>query len=101
MAGAILFLISAVFVFAGVSKLRARSEFEKVLARVLPASVVTPTAFAVPLFELGLAILLLNAPTQKIAIMATIATLVVFTFVLFELQRRGVKGCACFGESSS
>jgi len=101
MPGSIVLLLSAVFLLAAISKLRSRGEFIAVLRQLSPGFLVYPLSFAVPFLELLLAVCLLKVRTQRPALLATIACLILFTFILLELQRRGAKGCGCFGESDA
>jgi hypothetical protein len=60
---------------------------------------VDSVALMVPWVELLFVGLLLSGIAPQKTIIAAIALLAVFTIVLGEMWRRGLKGCACFGES--
>jgi hypothetical protein len=100
MSGAIILLLATVFVVAAVSKLRSRAEFSAVLRRLILGPLVGTATIVVPGIEILIAVFLLSGLAPQGAIMAAIVLLSVFTVVLIEMRRRGVKGCACFGESA-
>ncbi|MDB6123856.1 MAG: hypothetical protein JWQ71_2849 [Pedosphaera sp.] len=99
MSGVIILLLAAVFLTAAISKLRAQDAFRAVLRNLIHERLVNPTALIVPLVELLLAGFLLSGVAPQKVIIAAIALLAIFTVVLAEMWRRGLKGCACFGES--
>lgn len=99
MSGVIILLLAAVFALAGVSKLGSPGAFRAVLRGLLPAGLVAPVAILVPVVELTLVVFLVSGITPRNTVAAAVAMLVVFTIVLAEMWRRGMKGCACFGES--
>jgi hypothetical protein len=100
MTGAIVLLLAVVFALAAISKMRSRAEFVIVLRHLLPPWCAKPISILIPAGELLLAALLLSGVTLSGALIAVIVVLSVFTIVLFQMHRRGVKGCGCFGESS-
>jgi uncharacterized membrane protein YphA (DoxX/SURF4 family) len=99
MSGTIILLLATVFVLAAISKLRSRAAFGAVLRNLVPARLVEPLTIIVPTTELLLAIFLLIGIAPQKAVAAAIAMLIIFTIVLAEMWRRGLQGCACFGES--
>ena len=100
MSGAIVLLLAAVFGMAAVSKMRARARFVAVLRNLVPWRLAGPASILIPGVELLLAGFLLSGLAPQKAIVAAIALLFAFTLVLLDMRRRGVKGCACFGESA-
>ncbi len=99
MSGTIILLLAAIFILAAVSKLRAREAFAAVLRNLAPQIFVVSLSIIVPVIELALAAFLLSGIALQNALAASIAMLVVFTIILAEMWRRGLKGCACFGET--
>ncbi|MEO7299040.1 MAG: MauE/DoxX family redox-associated membrane protein [Verrucomicrobiota bacterium] len=99
MSGTIILLFVGIFILAAISKLRSREAFSAVLRNLLPRIFVNPVSILVPIVELLLAAFLLSGIAPQKAIIASIAMLVVFTIVLAEMWRRGLQGCACFGET--
>jgi hypothetical protein len=99
MSGTIILLLAAVFALAAIAKLRSRDAFAAVLRSLVPALLVKPLSVMVPVLELALAAFLLSGIATQTAIGVSIGVLVLFTAVLGEMWRRGLKGCACFGES--
>ncbi|MGI8967237.1 MAG: MauE/DoxX family redox-associated membrane protein [Limisphaerales bacterium] len=95
----IILLLAAIFLLAAISKFRSRDAFSAVLRNLLPAVLVAPMSIFVPLVELLLAGFLLSGIAPQKAIIASIVMLVIFTLVLAEMWRRGLQGCACFGET--
>ncbi|MEO7299254.1 MAG: MauE/DoxX family redox-associated membrane protein [Verrucomicrobiota bacterium] len=99
MSGTIILLLSTIFILAAISKLRSRDAFQAVLINLIPASLLGPVSIIVPILELLLAGFLLSGIAPQKSIIAAIAILAVFTLILLEMWRRGIKGCACFGET--
>jgi uncharacterized membrane protein YphA (DoxX/SURF4 family) len=99
MSGAIILLLAAIFILAAISKFRSRDAFGEVLRNLIPAPFVKFIVAIVPLSELLLAGFLLSGVAQKKAVATAIALLIVFTIILGVMWRRGLKGCACFGET--
>jgi hypothetical protein len=100
MAGAVVLLLALVFGLAAVSKMRARVEFVAVLRGLLPAWLAPPVSILIPAGELILAALLLSGIALRGALVAAVIALSLFTVVLLQMSRHGLKGCGCFGESS-
>src|SRR3954451_9722034 len=100
MAGAIVLLLAVVFGLAAVSKIRSRGEFVTILRGLLPGWLANPVSILVPAGELFLTAFLLSGIAPRGALVVTVVTLSLFTIMLFQMRRRGVKGCGCFGESS-
>lgn len=100
MTGAVVLLLSAVFVIAAFSKLQSKAAFVSVLRGLLPTMLVEPAAVLVPVAELALAAFLLSEIRPQQAVVCAIVMLAVFTIVLSLMWRQGIKGCACFGENA-
>src|ERR1051326_9115185 len=100
MAGAIVLLLAVVFGLAAVSKMRSRGEFVTVLRDLLPPWLATPVSILIPAGELFLAAVMVSGIAERGALVAALVTLSLFTTILIQMRRRGVKGCGCFGESS-
>jgi uncharacterized membrane protein YphA (DoxX/SURF4 family) len=101
MSGAIILLLASVFLLAAFSKIRDREAFNRVLRQLVPRSLVHPFARVLPIGEMLLAAVLLSGIAPRAALSASIALLVAFTLVLAQMWRRGLKGCACFGETET
>jgi hypothetical protein len=101
MTGTIILLLAILFTIAGISKLRSRPAFSAVLRNLIPASLVKPATIVIPAIELLLAGFLFSGIAPQKALAAAIALLAVFTVILAEMWRRGLKGCACFGETGT
>ena len=101
MPGTIILLLSVVFALAAISKLRSRDTFRSALQKLLPESVAAPASLFVPLLELFLALFLISGIAPHIALASAIILLLIFSFVLAQMHRRGLKGCGCFGESEN
>ncbi len=99
MPGTIILLLATVFIFAAISKLRSRDAFRAVLINLIPSALVGLLSIFVPLVELFLGGFLLSGMAPQKALIGAIALLVIFTIILAEMWRRGIKGCACFGET--
>jgi len=100
MSGAVILLLAAVFGLAAASKLRARASFIAVLQNLVPRRFVTPLSFLIPALEFSLAAFLLSGIAPQKAIAAAIVLLLLFSMFLWKMRQRGLRGCACFGESS-
>ncbi len=99
MSGTIILLLAAVFILAAISKLRARDAFSAVLINLIPSPFIGFASIIIPVIELLLAGFLLSGIAPQKAIMASIVMLIIFTVVLAIMWRRGLQGCACFGET--
>jgi uncharacterized membrane protein YphA (DoxX/SURF4 family) len=99
MTGSIVQLLAVVFLIAAISKLRSRDAFRAVLRGILPGWLVEPVAVLVPIAELALAPFLLSGIMPQAAAGAAVVMLGLFTVALAAMWWRGIKGCACFGES--
>jgi len=95
--------LAAVFLTAAISKLLDRDRFGLALkAFGAPARLTAPLSVAVPVLELALAILLLEAGTAQAAAIGAMALLAVFSVAISRALRLGVEAdCGCFGEQPS
>ncbi len=101
MSGAIILLLASVFLLAAFSKIRDRDAFNRVLRQLVPRSLVQPLSRVLPIGEMLLAAALLSGIAPRPALSASIVLLATFTLVLAQMRRRGLKGCACFGETET
>src|SRR6266702_4668777 len=99
MSGAIILLLATIFIIAAISKMRSRPQFSAVMGNLLPSPLVGPLSILIPLAEISLAMFLLCGIARQKAIVASMVSLVVFTIILVKMWNRGIKDCACFGES--
>jgi len=79
--------------------LRSRAAFSALLRKLVPAQFAAPASVLIPALELLLAAFLLSGTAPQKALLAAIVLLAVFTVILAVMWRRGLKGCACFGET--
>jgi uncharacterized membrane protein len=93
-------LLAAMFLAAGVSKLRALETFEGVVYnfRLLPEILVRPVAYTLPFVELAVAIALLMPMSRSYGAWAAAALLGVFTVAVAINLLRGRReiDCGCF-----
>jgi uncharacterized membrane protein YphA (DoxX/SURF4 family) len=101
MSGAIILLLASVFLLAALSKIRDRDAFNRVLRQLVPRPLVQPFSRLVPIGEMLLAAVLISGIAPAPALCGSIAVLAAFTLVLAQMWRRGLKGCACFGETET
>src|SRR5579863_6744747 len=99
MSGAIVLLLASVFIIAAIAKLRGKDAFRAVLRGLFPAILVELVAVLVPPVELFVAAFLLSGIMPRAAANAAAGLLGLFTVALIVMWWRGIKGCACFGES--
>jgi uncharacterized membrane protein YphA (DoxX/SURF4 family) len=91
------------FVYSGSSKLAAPEAFADAIHafHVLPAALINPTAFSLPIFELLVgACLVIGWRLRETALAAALMT-VAFTAVLVQARLRGFDlDCGCFGPNA-
>lgn len=92
-------VLAAIFVVAGVAKLwDLAGAREAIRSFGVPASLSGPSAIALPVVELALAVLLLLAGTARVAAVAAAALFAAFAFVVALARLRGrTPDCQCFG----
>ncbi|MBV8454655.1 MAG: DoxX family membrane protein [Deltaproteobacteria bacterium] len=100
----LMFLISlalaAVFIYAGVDKIRDPLQFADSIAAfaILPRALINLFALSLPLFEIACGLLLLWPSTRRIAALAVVVISVVFFVALSSALLRGITiDCGCFG----
>jgi uncharacterized membrane protein YphA (DoxX/SURF4 family) len=101
MSGAVILLLASVFLLAAIAKLRSREAFSKVLRQFMPRALAETLSRVVPIGEIVLAAFLISGIWSRAALVASVAVLGCFTLVLGRLWQRGLKGCACFGETEN
>jgi hypothetical protein len=79
--------------------MRDREAFGLVLRRLLPKPLIQPVSIVIPIAEITVAGFLLSRIAPRLALVSAITLLLVFSLILAEMLRRGVKGCGCFGEN--
>ncbi len=100
MSGAILLLLGAVFVTAGVSKLASPDPFRNTLRKLVAPSLAGPMTVGIPMQELLLAMWLLSGVAPRHAAAVAVVVLLGFSSVLLRMWRKGLTGCGCFGEAA-
>lgn len=97
---AISLALAAIFIYAGVDKIRDSLQFADSIAgfRMLPASLINLLAFGLPIYEIACGLLLLGPPTRRIGAIAVAMVTVVFMVALLSALLRGLTlDCGCFG----
>jgi putative oxidoreductase len=92
--------LAAVFVYAGVDKLRDPLQFADSIAgfAILPAAFINPLALALPPFEVACGLSLLWPPTRRVGALALALLSVMFFAALSSALLRGLTlDCGCFG----
>jgi len=92
--------LAAVFIYAGVDKLREPLQFADSIFgfALLPAMFINLLALGMPLFEIGCGLLLLARPTRRVGALAVALVSVLFFLVLLSALLRGLTlDCGCFG----
>jgi len=97
---AVTLALGAIFVYAGIDKIRDPQQFADNIAgfAILPAAFTNLLALTLPLFEVACGLLLLLPLTRRIAALAVALTSVVFFTALLSALLRGLTlDCGCFG----
>ena len=93
--------LSAIFLYAGVAKMRGAQGFAESVAsfRLLPGALITPTALTLPPLEiLGAALALSGGRLRRIGAFCLFALLIAFMTALLSALTRGLQvDCGCFG----
>ncbi len=92
--------VAAVFIYAGVDKLRDPLQFADSIAAfaILPAVLINLLAFGLPPFEIACGLLLLGPRTRRIGALAVVAVSILFFTALASALLRGLTlDCGCFG----
>lgn len=100
MAGVIVVLLGVLFIIAAVTKLSSPDSFRAALRKLIGPPLAGFATRAIPALELlvGASLVLGVYPRQITAI--AVVMLLVFSAALLRMWRKGVTGCACFGEAS-
>ena len=99
MTGVYLLLLGVIFITAALAKFNDRRTFSKTLAQLFAEPFARPASLLVPFLEIALGLCLLAGIAVRQTLGAAIFLLLLFTIVLTEMWRRGMKNCGCFGES--
>ena len=92
--------LAAIFIYAGVDKIRDPLQFADNIAgfRMLPAVFINLLALGLPPFEVACGLLLIGPPTRRVGALAvTLLSLVFFSVLLSALLRGLTLDCGCFG----
>ena len=92
--------LGAIFIYAGVDKIRDPLQFADSVAAfaILPASLITPMALGLPIFEVLCGLMILVPPARRIAALAlTLATAMFLVALVSALARGLTLDCGCFG----
>lgn len=92
--------LAAVFVYAGVDKMRDPLQFADSVAgfAILPAALISPFALALPPFEVACGLLLLWPRARRVGALALALLSVMFFAALSSALLRGLTlDCGCFG----
>ncbi len=92
--------VAAVFIYAGIDKIRDPLQFADSIAAfaILPAVLVNLLAFGLPPFEIACGLLLLGPRTRRVGSLAVAVLSVIFFTALASALLRGLTlDCGCFG----
>ncbi len=92
--------IAAVFIYAGIDKIRDPLQFADSIAAfaILPAVLINLLAMGLPPFEIACGLLLIGPWTRRVGSLAVAVILVVFIIALSSALLRGLTlDCGCFG----
>jgi len=92
--------VAAVFIYAGIDKIRDPLQFADSTAAfaILPAVLINLLALGLPPFEVACGVLLLAPPTRRVAALAVAVISVMFFTALGSTLLRGLTlDCGCFG----
>jgi putative oxidoreductase len=93
-------VVAAVFIYAGIDKLRDPLQFADSIAgfAILPRALINLFALALPSFEVVCGLLLLWPSTRGIASLGVVVISVIFFVALLSALLRGLTlDCGCFG----
>ena len=97
---AVSLVLAAVFLYAGVDKIRDPLQFADSVAgfAILPVAFIDPLALSLPLFEMACGALLLFPRARRVGALAIALISVVFFVALLSALLRGLTlDCGCFG----
>ena len=92
--------VAAVFIYAGIDKIRDPLQFADSIAAfaILPAVLINLLAMGLPPFEIACGLLLIGPWTRRVGSLAVAVILVVFMIALSSALLRGLTlDCGCFG----
>ena len=92
--------VAAVFIYAGIDKIRDPLQFADSIAAfaILPAVLINLLAMGLPPFEIVCGLLLIGPWTRRVGSLAVAVILVVFMIALSSALLRGLTlDCGCFG----
>ena len=92
--------MAAVFIYAGIDKIRDPLQFADGIAAfaILPAVFINLLAMGLPPFEIACGLLMLGPPTRRVGALAVaVVSVVFFTALLSALLRGLTLDCGCFG----
>jgi len=92
--------VAAVFIYAGIDKIRDPLQFADSIAAfaILPAVLINMLAMGLPPFEIASGLLLIGPWTRRVGSLAIAIILVVFMIALSSALLRGLTlDCGCFG----
>jgi putative oxidoreductase len=92
--------VAAVFIYAGIDKIRDPLQFADSIAAfaILPAVLINLLAMGLPPFEIASGLLLIGPWTRRMGSLAVAIILVVFMIALSSALLRGLTlDCGCFG----
>jgi len=92
--------VAAVFIYAGIDKIRDLQQFTDSIAAfaIVPVAFINLLALGLPPFEVACGVLLLWPPTRRVGALAVaVISVVFFTALLSALLRGLVLDCGCFG----
>jgi putative oxidoreductase len=92
--------VAAVFIYAGIDKIRDPLQFADSIAAfaILPAVLINLLAMGLPPFEIASGLLLIGPWTRRVGSLAVAVILVVFMIALSSALLRGLTlDCGCFG----
>jgi len=95
--------LAAVFIYAGIEKMRDSLQFADSIAgfAILPASLINLLALGMPPFEIACGLLLFWPPTRRVGALAIALLSVMFFAVLLSALLRGLTlDCGCFGSGA-
>jgi putative oxidoreductase len=100
---AIALTLAALFIYAGIDKLRDPLQFADSIAAfaILPAVFINLLALSLPVFEIACGLLLVVPRTRRVGALAVALVSVVFLSALLSALVRGLTlDCGCFGSGA-
>jgi putative oxidoreductase len=97
---AVSLILAAVFIYAGIDKMRDPLQFADSIAAfgILPAVFINLLALGLPVFEIACGLLLIGPRTRRVGAIAVVLLSAVFFTALASALLRGLTlDCGCFG----